>query len=127
MKFATLADNLLKRSTVKTPAMEFGTLHESDAADIYAATYDVELFPVGFIINPMRIYLDCSLDRPVNDRNHNEMGLLEAKCTMKESVSDVSYLRVVGEGLQLQRSHQYYEQCMGLIGAMWCDFCMMQK
>jgi len=83
---------------VKMPAMEFGTLHESDAAEIYAATYGVELFPVGFIINPMRSYLGCPPDRRVYGRNHNEMGLLAVKRTM-ESVSDVSYLRVVGEGL----------------------------
>ena len=53
------------------------------------------------------------------------MGLLEVKCRMKDSVSDVSYLKVVRDKLQLHHSHQYYEQCMGqmgLTGAKWCDF-----
>ncbi|KAK2146137.1 hypothetical protein LSH36_629g00001 [Paralvinella palmiformis] len=88
------------------------------------ATYDFELLPVGFVINPMGSYLGCSPDRPVYDRSHNEMGLLEVNCTIKESVSGVAYLRLVGEGFQLQRSHQYYEQYMGqmgLTGFMWCD------
>ena len=44
---------------------------------------------------------------------------------MKDSVGDVSYLKVVRDKLQLHRSHQYYEQCvgqMGLTGAKWGDF-----
>ena len=44
------------------------------------------------------------------------MGLLEVKCTMKDSVSDVSYLKVVRDKLQLHRSHQYYEQCVSQMG-----------
>ena len=55
------------------------------------------------------------------------MGLLEVKCVMKDSVSDISYLKVVRDTLQLHRSHQYYEQCMGqmgMTGAKWCDFCV---
>ena len=57
----------------------------------------------------------------------DSMGLLEVKCRMKDSVSDVSYLKVVRDKLQLHHSHQYYEQCMGqtgLTGAKWCDFCV---
>ena len=99
--FATLAESLMKRSTVKIPAMDFGTLHESDAPDMYSATYDFELFRVCFVVNPMRSFLGCSPDRRVYDSTLNEMGLLEVKCTMNESVSDVAYLRVVGEGRQL--------------------------
>ena len=91
---------------------------------MYAETYNFELFPVGFVINPSRSYLGCSPYTRVFDSSLGEMGLLEVKCTTKESVSDVGYLRVVDEGLQLHRSHQYYEHCMGqmgLTGAMWCD------
>ena len=44
---------------------------------------------------------------------------------MKDSVSDVSYLKVAGDKLRLRRSYQYYDQCMcqvGLTGVKWCDF-----
>ena len=47
------------------------------------------------------------------------------KWTMKDSVTDVTFLKDVGGRLQLQRSHPYYEQCMGqmgLTGVKWCDF-----
>ena len=40
----------------------------------------------------------------------DSMGLLEVKCRMKDSVSDVSYLKVVRDKPQLHRSHQYCEQ-----------------
>jgi len=90
--FATLAESLLKRSTIKTPAMEYGTLYESEEAEMYAETYNFELFPVGFVINPSKSYLGCSPDRRVFDSSLGEMGLLEVKCTTKEAVSDVGYL-----------------------------------
>ena len=73
--FATLAESLLKRSTVKTPAMEYGTLYESEAAEMYAETYNFELFPVGFVINPSRSYLGCSPDKRVFDSSLGELGL----------------------------------------------------
>ena len=87
---------------------------------MYAATYDFELFPVSFVINPTRSYLGCSPDRRVYDSSRNEMGLLEVKCTMKESVSEVAYLRVVGEGFQLQRSHLWVWTVHGTDGADRC-------
>ncbi len=127
VRFETLACKLLQKSSVKTPAMEYGTLHEDEAAQQYSATYNITLYPVGFVINPSRSYLGCSPDRRVRD-NSNEadpVGLLEVKCTMKDSVADVAFLKDVGGRLQLQRSHPYYEQCMGqmgLTGVKWCDF-----
>ena len=70
----------------------------------------------------VRSWCPCSMlpKSPVDS-----MGLLEVKCRMKDSVIDVSYLKVVRDKPQLHRSHQYYEQCMGqtgLTGEKWCDF-----
>ena len=109
-----------------TPAMEYCLLYEDEAAKQYAAIYDAVTYPVGFVITPSRTYHGCSPDRRVCDNKNtgDSLGLLEVKCSMKDSVSDVSYLKVVGDKLQLQRSHQYCEQCvgqMGLTGVKWCD------
>ena len=54
---------------------------------------------------------------------HLELVVWDGNLVVK-SCCDVSYLKVVEDKLQLQRSHQYYEQCMGqmgLTGAKWCD------
>ena len=127
VRFETLAGKLLQKSTVKTLAMKYGTLHEDEAAQQYSATYNITIYPVGFIINPSRSYLGCSPDRGVCDSSNGDdlAGLLEVKCTMRDYVTDVTFLKDVGGRLQLQRSHPYYEQCMGqmgLTGVKWCDF-----
>ena len=97
---------------MKTPAMEYGTLHED--AQQYSAKYNITIYPVGFVINPSRSYLGCSPERRVFDSSNVAVpvGLLEVMCTMKDSVADVAFLKDVGGRLQLQRSHPSNEQYM---------------
>ena len=76
-----LLQTLLKKSTAKTPGMEYATLREIDTAELYTAIYHFKLYFVDFVINPtMSIYVF-------------EMSLLVVRCTVKESVSDVAYLK----------------------------------
>ena len=75
---------------MKTPAMEYGTLHEDEDAQQYSATYNITIYPVGFVINPSRSYLGCFPDRRVCDSSNvaDPVGLLEVKGTMRDSVAD---------------------------------------
>ena len=119
-----LATELLTKSAKKTAAMEFGTRNEPTAAKQYATLFGVDIHDVGFIINPSRPYLGCSPDRRVFDPARG-WGLLEIKCSPKDTVHELCYLQHTEDGLQLRHSHRYYEQIMGqmaLTGSPWCDF-----
>ena len=122
-----LAQDLLTKSLTKTAAMEFGSENENTAALTYANLFGMDIHEVGFVINPSRPYLGCSPDRRVYDpADEGSWGLLEVKCSTKDSVADLNFLRSNEDGiLELRKSHKHYEQVMGqmgLTGALWCDF-----
>ena len=122
-----LALDLFNKSVKKTPAMEFGTENETYAAETYAESFGFDIHEVGFIINPTRPYLGCSPDRRVYDpADDGTWGLLEVKCSTKDSIQDLPFFRTNDDAnLELRHSHRYYEQIMGqmgLTGAPWCDF-----
>jgi hypothetical protein len=124
-KFHQLARDMLSKKTKCTQAMQFGIDNEQDAAVKYSGLYGVDIHKVGFVINPSAAHLGCSPDRRVFDADEStQWGLLEVKCSLKHSVSELPYLKVTDDGLELRRSNPYYDQCMGqmgLTGAKWCD------
>ena len=126
--FETLANSLCKNTTVRTKAMAFGLEKEETVCLLYASQHLVKLANVGFVINPTASHLGCSPDRRVYDEDADpKWGLLEIKCSTKQSLADVSYLSQGDDGFQLKRSHQHFEQCMGqmgITGARWVDFCV---
>ena len=125
----TLASTLLATRCVTTPAIKFGIEKEPVAAQLYSSGFGRNVYQVGLVINPSCSFLGASPDRRVYDPDvpSDPWGLLEIKCTMKESVAQCGYLSISKDTghLELKRSHDYYCQVqgqMGLTGCTWCDF-----
>ena len=123
--FESLAVRQLKK-TVQTAAMKYGINTEEKAASAYADNGDCNVFPAGIVINPSCPYLAASPDRRVYDPSENNpWGLLEIKCPVKDSISELSYLKCVNGVYKLKKTHSYYYQVMGqmlLTGCEWVDF-----
>lgn len=123
--FESLAERLL-RKTKQTEAMLHGINTEEEAASAYADTRDCNVFPSGIVINPSCPYLATSPDRRVYDPSEaDSWRLLEIKCPIKDSITDLNYLKCVNGIYRLKKTHSYYYQVMGqmlLSGAPWADF-----
>ena len=101
--FESLAVRQLKK-TVQTAAMEHGINTEEEAASAYADGGDCNVFPVGIVINPSCPHLAASPDRRVYDPSENNpWGLLEIKCPVKESISELPYLKCVNGVYKLKK------------------------
>lgn len=124
--FDSLAARLLKKTTVQTAAMKHGLDHEEEAAECFSDLSGVNVYPCGIMINPSCPHLATSPDRRVYDRTEEDSwGLLEIKCPITSSVTDLSYLKEIGGTLKFKRNHDYYYQVMGqmlITGAKWADF-----
>ena len=122
----TLAKDLTSKKTVQTAAMAHGIASEGDAARAYADKTNFNVYTVGIVINPSCVHLACSPDRRVYDPSETpNWGLLEIKCPMKDSFTEVKYLSCVNGSYKLKKIHNYYVQVMGqmgLTGSKWCDF-----
>nr|XP_058970809.1 uncharacterized protein LOC131797196 [Pocillopora verrucosa] len=118
--FESLAARQLKK-TVQTAAMRHGINTEEEAAYAYA-----DVFPAGIVINPSCPHLAASPDRRVYDPSENNpWGLLEIKCPITDSISQLKYLKCVNGVYKLRKTHSYYYQIMGqmmLTGCEWVDF-----
>ena len=102
--FESLAVRQLKK-TVQTAAMKHGINTEEKAASAYADSGDCNVFPAGIVINPSCPHLAASPDRRVYDHSENNpWGLLEIKCPVKDSISELSYLKCVN-GVYKPKKH----------------------
>ena len=123
--FESLAARQLKK-TVQTAAMRHGINTEEEAAFAHADSGDVNVFPAGIVINPSCPHLAASPDRRVYDASENNpWGLLEIKCPLKDSISELPYLKCVNGLYKLKKTHSYYYQIMGqmlVTGCEWVDF-----
>ncbi|XP_022810646.1 uncharacterized protein LOC111347689 [Stylophora pistillata] len=123
--FESLAVRQLKK-TVQTAAMRHGINTEEEAASAYADSGDCNVFPAGIVINPSCPHLAASPDRRVYDPSENNpWGLLEIKCPITDSISQLKYLKCVNGVYKLRKTHSYYYQIMGqmmLTGCEWVDF-----
>lgn len=123
--FESLAARQLKK-TVQTAAMRHGINTEEEAASAYADSGDCNVFPAGIVINPSCPHLAASPDRRVYDPSENNpWGLLEIKCPITDSISQLKYLKCVNGVYKLRKTHSYYYQIMGqmmLTGCEWVDF-----
>lgn len=100
---------------------------EQQAAEFYASTFAHNIYSVGFVINPSACHLGASPDRRVYDPSADDsFGLLEVKCPVATSLSQVKYFQTLPSGERLlKKPHAYYYQIMGQLGvtgAAWCDF-----
>lgn len=106
--------------------MKHGIDTEEEAAAAYADATDCNVFPSGIVINPSCPYLATSPDRRVYDPSEMEpWGLLEIKCPIKDSITEMPYFKCVNGTYKLKKTHSYYYQVMGkmlLSGAQWADF-----
>ena len=122
--FESLAARQLKK-TVQTAAMRHGINTEEEAASAYADSGDCNVFPAGIVINPSCPHLATSPDRRVYDPSENNpWGLLEIKCPLKDSISELPYLKCVNGIYKLKKTHSFYYQIMGqmlLTGCEWVD------
>ena len=76
--------------------MNHGINTEEEAAAVYADSGECSVFPAGIVINPSCPHLAASPDRRVCDpTENNPWGLLEIKCTVKDSISELAYLKCV--------------------------------
>ena len=123
--FESLAVRQLKK-TVQTAAMKHGIETEEEAASAYADSGECNVFPAGIVINPSCPHLAASPDRRVYDPSETDpWGLLEIKCPITDSISQLKYLKCVNGVYKLKKTHNYYYQIMGqmmLTGCDWVDF-----
>ena len=123
--FDSLAKRLLKK-TKQTEAMRHGIETEEDAASAYADITDHNVYPCAIVINPSSPHLATSPDRRVYDPSlADPWGLLEIKCPIKDTITEMPYLKCLTGTYKLKKTHNYYHQVMGqilLTGAKWVDF-----
>ena len=124
--FESLAKQLVNQKNIQTQAIKHGIETEPEAAKKYGEITRSNVLLCGLVINPTAPHLGTSPDRRVYDPTAMPpFGLLEIKCTLKESFADVGYI-VYKEGeYKLKRCHDYYYQVIGqmaLTGSEWCDF-----
>src|SRR6056300_1384636 len=86
----------------------------------------VNVIPSGIVINPWCPWLAASPDRKVYNPNRDSpFGLLEIKCPVVESVSEVDYLQKIDDQrYQLKENHNYFYQILmqlAVTGLEWCD------
>ena len=125
--FEVLAKRFSTRRNIQTAAMQYGVDHEDEACQAYANHLKVNIYAVGFIINPSASHLGCSPDRRVYDPSENSpWGLLEVKCPQVQCFTEATCLRCNSVGTySLRKTHPYYFQIlgqMGITGSPWCDF-----
>jgi len=127
--YETLARRLCSGKKVQTAAMKYGIDNESKAADLYVDISERQLSTVGFVVNPSACYLGASPDRRVFDPDTDDLyGLLEIKCSTRDSIAMCPFLKHDSGTFKLKLSHDYYYQVMGqmgITGATWCDFLVM--
>lgn len=102
--------------------MKSGLEIEPVAADEYKDITGNKVYPCGFVINPHSPHLD-SPDRKVSDFSAAPAyGILEIKCSDKDSFKDCVYLYCKADGTYaLKTTHEDYFQ-VGITGRSWCDF-----
>lgn len=89
----SLAASLKNTVPVQTKAMKRGIELEPIAATQYTKLTGNLVYPCGFVVNPHAPHLGTSPDRKVIERGARESpsyGLLEIKCTSKESFMALS-------------------------------------
>ena len=136
--FEPLIRAKLSQHHISTPAIQYGTRHESTAVSNYVQHKQEEIslkFVVedsGLIINVAKPWLAASPDGTVDDPTAG-CGLLEVKCPYKcrnksfaEAVKDSTFfLTHKDEMFKLKVSHQYYYQVQFQLYVSefeWCDF-----
>ena len=106
--------------------MKHGIETEETAAASYAHDNDVNVFPAGIVKTPSSPHLSTSPDRRVYDASEmNPWGLLEIKCPVKSSITELLYLKCINGVYKLRKTHSYNYQMMGqmlLTGTTWVDF-----
>ena len=126
--FETLVVQLKRRKVICTAAIKHGIDEETKAAVEYSTRMNnsVNLYPCGIMISPTLPWNAASPDRKVyNPSRQPPFGLLEIKCPVKKSISDVNYLQITDGTRQLQRNHEYYFQIqaqLAVSGLDWYDF-----
>ncbi len=88
---------------------------------------EVNIYPVGIVINPCAYWIGASPDRKVyNPYRQPHIGNLEVKCPRVSSVLEVPYLERHNNTLKLRRNYIYYSQVfktqLAVTGVEWCDF-----
>ena len=101
--------------------------HEPVAVNRYVQVLEgANIYPVGIVISPWAYWIAATPDRKVYvPHRQPPIGILEVKCPCVTSVLEVTYLKRVGDRLQLNHNHQYYTQVqtqLGVTGLEWCDF-----
>ena len=132
--FRSLAQRLITGKTIQTSAMARGLELEPVAAECYARYKSVNVYCIGFIVNPSAPHLGCSPDRLVFDpsKQGQRWGLLEVKCPDKNSYKECQCLKQNSTGgeYHLKRTHDFYFQVQGQLGVTgfkWCDFMVYCK
>lgn len=121
---------------VSTEPMWYGRFHEEDAVKAYSVVmasrdHGISLGHTGLHIHREHPFIAASPDRLVFEGS--DIGLLEVKCshafkgkTIDEAAAAPKFCcRVVDEGVELKKNHEYYYQVQGLMGVTglpWCDF-----
>ena len=93
--FETLVKRLKTTKSVCTAAMKHGIETEPLAGVEYSKKLNnaVNLFPCGIVLSETSPWIAASPDRKVyNPQRHPQFGLLEIKCSTKESLKEVAYL-----------------------------------
>src|SRR5690348_8138655 len=93
-------------------AMEWGTLHEPRARDLYALLMDVEVIEVGFVPHPRITMSGCSPDGLVGDD-----GLIQIKCP--NTSTHIETLLGATVDLCYRKQMQWEMNCTE---RQWCDF-----
>ena len=137
----SLLNRVYGGSSLKTPAMKYGTDHEDDAFSQYRQCDYAKGHTVtksGFWVNPQYPGFGCSPDGLVYI-GEDLVGIVEIKCPMTlaktspleaENVLTKSQLQSfcckVEQGqLWLKENHDYYYQVqmqMAICNVLWCDF-----
>ena len=118
----------LRTKTRQTQAMSAGLADEPIAVENYVSVCnnEVNIYPVGIVINPWAFWIAASPDRKVYKPSRSPpIGILEIKCPRVSSVLDTNYLKRVGDNLTLNKNDKYYTQVqtqLAVAGLEWCDF-----
>ena len=86
--------------------MKHGIETEEEAASAYADSGECNVFPAGIVINPSCPHLAASPDRRVYDPSKTDpWGLLEIKCPITDSISQLKYLKCVNGVYKLKKKN----------------------
>jgi putative phage-type endonuclease len=96
----------------RSPAMEWGTMHEGQAREVYAFRTGLDVTETGFVAHPKLAMTGASPDGLVG-----ESGLVEIKCPNTATHLDTLLSGAVPEKYVTQMLWQ-----MACTGREWCDF-----